>query len=121
MPLITITFPNPLNVSVQVGDIAWFVQGIDSATLPSATATGNLTEMGPITQVGPNFIVVDINSAIWGGSSPPTTGDFIMFAKDNQANMSSLLGYFARFRFENNSWDPAELFAISADYFESSK
>ena len=121
MPLITITFPNPLNVSVQTGDVAWFVPGLNTSTLPSVTATGNLTEMGVVTQVGLNFIVVDIDAALWNGPSPPSAGDFIMFAKDNQANMSSLLGYFARFRFENNSYDPAELYAVSADYFESSK
>ena len=121
MPLVTITFPNPLNVSVQVGDIAWFVSSINQTTLPSVTATGNLTEMGPITQVGLNFIIVDIPPALWAAAPPPGVGDFIMFAKDNQANMSSLLGYFARFRFENDSYDPAELYAISTDYFESSK
>ena len=121
MPLITITFPNPLNVSVQVGDIAWFISNINQTTLPSVTATGNLTEMGPITHVGLNFIIVDIPLALWATAPPPGAGDFIMFAKDNQANMSSLLGYFARFRFENNSYDPAELYAVSADYFESSK
>ena len=121
MPLITINFPNPLNVSVQVGDLAWFIPNINTATLPSATATGNLTEMGPVMQVGPNFIVVDIHAALWNGLSPPEAGDFIMFAKDNQVNMSSLLGYFGRFRFENNSYQPAELFAVSTDYFESSK
>ena len=121
MPLVTITFPNPLNVSVQVGDIAWFVPGLNTSTLPSATATGNLTEMGPITEVGLNFIIVDINAALWTGSLPPGIGDFIMFAKDNQANMSSLLGYFARFRFQSDSYNPAELYAVSADYFESSK
>mgnify|MGYP003628276862 FL=1 len=120
MPLITITFPNPLNVSVQVGDIAWFVPSINTTTLPSATAMGNLTEIGPVTQVGLNFIIVNVNSALWA-SGLLSVNDFIMFAKDNQANMSSLLGYFSRFRFSNNSHDPAELFSVSAEYFESSK
>ena len=121
MPLITITFPNPLNVSVQVGDIAWFVPGINQTTLPSATATGGLTEMGPVTEVGSNYIIVDINSSLWTGPAPPTAGDFIMFAKDNQANMSSLLGYFARMKFVNSSYGPAELFSVGVDFFESSK
>jgi len=120
MPLITITFPNPLNVSVQVGDIAWFVPSINTTTLPSATAVGSLTEIGPVTQVGLNFIIVDVNTTLWD-SGLLEVNDFIMFAKDNQANMSSLLGYFSRFRFENNSHNPAELFSVSAEYFESSK
>tara|TARA_R100000544_G_C2216499_1_gene54892 strand:+ start:451 stop:816 length:366 start_codon:yes stop_codon:yes gene_type:complete len=121
MPLITISFPNPLNVSLQIGDIAWFVPGLNTATLPSATATGNLTEMGPVTEIGLNYIVVDINNSLWTGTTPPTSGDFIMFAKDNQANMSSLLGYFATMKFENSSYSPAELYSVGVDYFESSK
>ena len=120
MPLVTITFPNPLNVSVQVGDIAWFVPSVDTTTLPSTTANSSLTEIGPITTVGIDFIIVDVNAALWA-SGLLGTDDFIMFAKDNQANMSSLLGYFARFRFENDSYDTSELFSITADYFESSK
>ena len=121
MPLITITFPNPLNVSVQVGDIAWFVTNLDQTTIPSTTAINNPVEMGPVTQVGANFIEVDIDSGLWNSNDPPVSGDFIMFAKDNQANMSSLLGYFARIRLENNSYQPAELFSVGVDYFESSK
>ena len=121
MPLVTITFPNPLNVSVQVGDIAWFVPSINQSTLPSATATGNLVEMGPITEVGSNYIIVDVSVNLWTGPAPPSLGDFIMFAKDNQANMSSLLGYFARMKFVNSSYEPAELFSVGVDYFESSK
>jgi len=121
MPLITITFPNPLNVSVQVGDIAWFVTTLDPTTIPSTTAVSNPIEMGPVTQVGINFIEVDVNNSLWIGGNPPTSGDFIMFAKDNHANMSSLLGYFAKIKLKNNSYQPAELFSVGVDYFESSK
>ena len=121
MPLVTITFPNPVNVSVQVGDIAWFSPGLNTSTLPSATATGQLQPMGTITQVNANSIEVDVPGTLWNGNNPPSAGDFIMFAKDNQANMSSLLGYFASLKFQNDSFEPAELFSIGVDYFESSK
>ena len=108
MPLITITFPNNLNVSVQTGDTA-------------CTATSNIVELGLINEVGSNYIIVDVPFALWNSPNPPSANDFIMFSKDNQANMSSLLGYFALFRFQNNSNQDAELFSIGADYFESSK
>ena len=94
MPLIIFSFPNTVNVSVQVGDVAWFVPGVNTTTLPAFTGVGQLTEMGLITEVGADFIVVDVSSALWNSSTPPTAGDFIMFAKDNQANMGSLLGYY---------------------------
>tara|TARA_R110001592_G_scaffold288022_2_gene556921 strand:- start:605 stop:970 length:366 start_codon:yes stop_codon:yes gene_type:complete len=121
MPLIIFSFPNTVNVSVQVGDVAWFVPGVNTTTLPAFTGTGQLTEMGLITEVGADFIVVDVSSALWNSNTPPAAGDFIMFAKDNQANMGSLLGYYAKFRFKNKSYNPGELFSVGVEYFESSK
>ena len=47
--------------------------------------------------------------------------DFIMFSKDNKVNLSSLLGYYSKVQFRNNSKDEAELFAVGADFVESSK
>ena len=115
MPIIRLNFPNPMNVSVQIGDVAWFVSVLDDTTIPSTTAMGQMTEIGVVVGIGVNWLRVDAVGAV------PAAGDFIMFAKDNQANMSSLLGYYARFRLQNDSSAPAELFAVSADYFESSK
>ena len=46
---------------------------------------------------------------------------FIMFSKDNKANMSSLLGYYASVEFRNNSTDKAELFSVGTVFTESSK
>jgi hypothetical protein len=44
-----------------------------------------------------------------------------LFSKDNKANMSSLLGYYAEATVRNNSPSKGEMFQISADYFDSSK
>ena len=120
MPSVTINFPNTINVSVQVGDVAYYVTQIDPSTLPSSTASGIPNPMGSITGVGSSFITVDVSQALWD-SGVLTQGVFIMFAKDNIANMSSLLGYFAKFRFENDSNTQSELYTVGADYFESSK
>ena len=47
--------------------------------------------------------------------------DFIFFSKDNKVNTSSVLGYYNKVTFENNSPEPAELFAASCEVAESSK
>mgnify|MGYP003677008840 FL=1 len=47
--------------------------------------------------------------------------DFIMFAKNHAVNTSSLLGYFADVKFENNSTDKIELFSVGSEITESSK
>jgi hypothetical protein len=44
-----------------------------------------------------------------------------MFSKDNKANLSSILGYYASVTFKNDSTDKAELFNVGTDVFESSK
>ena len=44
-----------------------------------------------------------------------------MFSKDNKANLSSLLGYYAEIKFINNAFDEAELFSVGSETFGSSK
>ena len=46
---------------------------------------------------------------------------FIMFSKDNKANMANMLGYYASVEYRNNSTDKAELFATGIEVHESSK
>ena len=56
-------------------------------------------------------------------NTPPCTdqGSFIMFSKDNKANMSDMLGYYASVELRNNSTTEAELFNVGTAFFESSK
>ena len=51
----------------------------------------------------------------------PASDDFIMFSKDNKANLSSLLGYYALVKIRNDSLEKAEMFSVGADFVESSK
>tara|TARA_R110002096_G_scaffold397901_1_gene593862 strand:+ start:310 stop:972 length:663 start_codon:yes stop_codon:yes gene_type:complete len=50
-----------------------------------------------------------------------TTASFLLFSKDNDANLSSMLGYFAKVNFKNNSTGFAELFAVGSEITQSSK
>ena len=112
MPTTDLTFPNDINVSVQIGDIIYYTP--TSLTGIHDTA-GAIIELGFVTAINGNTITVDYIAAL------PQPGDFIMFAKDRSVNMSSLLGYFAKFRIRNNSQDKAEMYSISVDITESSK
>ena len=112
MPTTDLTFPNDINVSVQIGDIIYYTP----TTLNGIHNTaGTIVELGFVTAINGNTITVDYIAAL------PQPGDFIMFAKDRSVNMSSLLGYFAKFRIRNNSKDKAEMYSISVDVIESSK
>ena len=112
MPTTDLTFPNDINVSVQIGDIIYYTP----TTLNGIHNTaGTIIELGFVTAINGNTITVDYIAAL------PQPGDFIMFAKDRSVNMSSLLGYFAKFRIQNNSQDKAEMYSIAVDVIESSK
>jgi hypothetical protein len=44
-----------------------------------------------------------------------------MFSKDNQANLSSIDGYYAEVEMKNDSNSAAEIHAVSSEIFASSK
>ena len=112
MPTTDLTFPNDINVSVQIGDIIYYTP----TTLNGVHNTaGTIVELGFVTAINGNTITVDYIAAL------PQAGDFIMFAKDRSVSMSSLLGYFAKFRIKNNSKEKAEMYSISVDITDSSK
>ena len=133
MPLVTLTFQHELNVSVQIGDTAYYIdtdpigpnRQWTSSTTPHFTGPqSGIIMIGPIvslTQGVPSTIVCDIPVSILAIHGLPQLDDFIMFSKDNKANLSSLLGYYAKVKFTNNSTDEAELFSVGANIFESSK
>ncbi len=120
MPTITLTFNKPLNVSCQVGDTAY--------TVPTTTTAGftvnsySVTEIGTITRIQnatSNSPILTVDTSLPGTYNGIT--NFVFFSKDNKANLSSVLGYFADVKFKNSSTSEAEIFSIGADVFESSK
>ena len=126
MAVVSLTFPFELNVSVQVGDTAYYantsvVGQFNTAGYPNITQIGNILTIIPWT-VATGLSQIDV---FWNPNpllSPlPTMGSFIMFSKDNKANLSSALGYYAEVQFVNESPNEAELFAVNTDVFESSK
>ena len=121
MPAITITFSNPLNTSVQVGDMGYYANTNTLGAFNTQNLS-NVISIGPITNITPwngTFATITCNMPI--GTTPPVLGSFIMFSKDNKVNMSSILGYYAEVTFKNSSRVEAELFSVGTEVFESSK
>ena len=75
-------------------------------------AIGNWFE--PLLGVAPTVTIVTTTNCVG-------TGSYIMFSKDNKANMSSILGYYASVEYRNSSQIKSELFNVGAGFFESSK
>ena len=128
MPSITVDFTQPLNESVQIGDILYYVNPANEnmvgdhessgtqTTIPNSNA---IVEVGAITSVNYNDfqIIADIENS----TALPDSNSFFFFGKDNRANMSSLLGYYAEIELTNNDTKKAELYSVGSEIFESSK
>lgn len=108
MASITLTFPNPINVSVQVGDTAYYTNDLNGT---------NIVLIGIITSITSYSITCDISvSAI-----RPDLTSFILFSKTNITNINALTGYYAEAQLRNDSTDRAELYSVASEVFESSK
>ena len=105
---------NPIDINANSGTLSDFYD-----------PTTSLTTLG----ITPDFIVtitqvvnwpVDANQLL-ANNGVCDDGDFILFAKNNKYNKSSLKGYYAQAHFVNNSTKKAELFAATCGVEESSK
>lgn len=110
MPILTFSFDNKINSSVQVGDIAW------SSNSSAGIIHSEPEKLGEIVNIENGSITVNIP-----GTPTVSIGDFFLFSKPIEANESSLKGYYADVTFENSSKTYAELFAISSEVVPSSK
>jgi len=107
MANITLTFNNPLPVTVQAGDTAWYID----------TSANTEVEMGPIISINGTTIVINASA----GVAPPTTQDFVFYVKNPVGKVGQLKGYYAEIQFRNNTTKYAELFSVGTEIFESSK
>jgi hypothetical protein len=115
--MITINFTGDINNdSLQIGDMAYFVTPTLSGGFEQSA--NDPTLIGIITGITNNSITV--NNVI-----PMTTldnaGEFIMFAKDSEINLSGLVGYYAEVYIKNNSTEKAEMFSVGSEVTPSSK
>ena len=108
MDSITLTFPQTLNVSIQIGDTAYYTNDLN----------GNaIVQIGAVTNVLPSSLVVDIPNNV----VRPLLTSFILFSKTNAANQGNLKGYYLEATFANDSTNKAEMFSVGSDILVSSK
>ena len=150
MSTVSITFANKINISAQVGDTTYYTpttyvgddqsqsyQGSDGLGFTTSLKSDEVTEniyvkIGTIKSIAADRLSMVVNTSLTTSQLPndndsnndgtaDRAGDFIFFSKDNIANMSTALGYYAEVVLKNNSTTEAELFSIGCDMFESSK
>ena len=121
MPSITLTFPAEINELAQIGDTLYYANTTNHTLANSEQQpfSNTIVEIGNITAI--DYTASTITADIANTTPLPTASSFILFGKDNRANMASLLGYYAEVEFINNSTSKAELFSLGSEIFESSK
>ena len=120
MPDLTLQFGNKLNISVSVGDTAYYVATQASADSSGFTINnGDTVEIGEITSVDFDSNTIIVSTTLASGAV--TVSHFILFSKNNAASLASVLGYYAEVKMTNTSTAEGELFQVGLDIFESSK
>ena len=119
-------FHEPLNVSVQPGDMIMYATTNPSAPAAFPQSGRNFRspvmtkpiKYGHILEVDHRNKWVLVNNIL--GVPDPTTDQYIFFSKDRRANISGVVGYFAETKYVNDSKRKSEIFATAVDYVESS-
>ena len=133
MALITIPFnTDPQLTGASVGDSIYY---IDSSDLSGASGESggtnssldNVIFMGLIesfVNISATTYAIVVNNVIDDTTynfAMPTQNDYVFFTKNNEHNMSAVLGYYAQVKFVNDSTEEAELYSIGMEVAESSK
>jgi hypothetical protein len=107
---------NPQDTGLAVGDSMYYID----STVTNATSN-DIINIGTVLSfnTGSSFyVLVDTGSLTF---NMPTQDDYVFYSKNNNVNISDLLGYYAEMKLVNDSTEEAELFSLSVSVTESSK
>mgnify|MGYP003151570874 CR=1 FL=1 len=119
MATVTLTFSQPINTSVGIGDMCYYTPTVASGGFSTA-AQSDLVFIGTILTIDRSTNIITADSLLTDADLADLGSVFIFFMKDNYANLSSMLGYYSKMKFANNSTRYAELFGVGVDIFGSS-
>jgi len=114
---ITLTFDQPLNFSLAIGDTIHYTDLVASG---GYRVSPNYKRLGEVVKIeGKKVFVKDDTTLITPVIN--ISAVYFMFTKPNSVNLTNLSGYFAEITFVNNDTKKAELFAVGSEIVESSK
>lgn len=120
---IKLTFDQELNISLSIGDIIWYTPVVVSGghDISDKDSIVKLGEVESVDNKNKIVLVKKPHDPLNYVSVSLTQNDFVMFSKPNSINTSSVKGYYAKVRLDNDSTEKIELFAVSSEISESSK
>jgi len=105
---------------LQLGDTGYYASTMQT-TSGGLTTGSDVIDFGLVYIIDRNSFPQEVTFIINSTTTPPAQGQYIMFGKNKSVDSSSLLGYYAEVKFENQSKDFAELFSVGSEVSESSK
>lgn len=106
MAQIRLTFGFDINRNLKVGDTVYFI-----------TEDGGTEELGTAFSIVERTLTVDVTAM----TVRPDVGAFIVFSPGRTFEEGEVTGYENTVVFVNDSTKKAELFAVSGEYFPSSR
>ena len=110
-----------VNTSVCAGDLIFY---IPSSSIKLGWgfeySKDSILLFGTVVEINGNQITV-LYDNVNNPNPPPSSFDYIMFAKNLKLNSGDIKGYYLKANFVNNSREAAELFAVGSEVVESSK
>ena len=125
--VVTIAFPDDLNVSVQETDTIYYCKTVNEQAgknHPNAGSTNTKPiKLGSVVDVNHNNNTIDVSVTAHPTPLLNLADDdyYLFFGKDRRANHSGIIGYFIETEYRNYTTLPAEMFATAVDFVESSK
>ena len=118
MAALDLTFTSPINISCKIGDVAYFVNTSSLGGFSVAGQTNLIGTINSITITSTTTLNIEMEGEL---AAYVTTNDFIFFSKNNLVEIGSIVGYYAKAKFRNNSTKRAELHESACEIEESSK
>ena len=117
MDVTQLVFSENLNNTVSINDIVYYCSIEALGGFNTQLDENEIIKLGKVLAVHANTLTVEITE----NNPIPTANDFVFYIKDDEVNISSLVGYFAEVKMKNNSTEKAELFRLSLGYANSSR
>lgn len=117
MDITKLTFDDTIGHNVNIGDTVHYCSLSVLGGFNSQLEEGSIFKLGTVLNVASNSLIVLLTET----NPLPLSTDFIFTSKDDEVNLSSLIGHFAEVKMKNTSTDKAELFRITLGFSESSK
>lgn len=117
MSIVKLILDNTSDLNVSNNDIIYYCKLESAGGFNTQLDESKIKKLGKVLESHDKVLIVELTE----NNPVPSKDDFIFCVKDDEVNVSSLLGYFAEIKMKNNSTEKAELFRLSLGYANSSR